>query len=59
MEEVLENLKAQRQNLVLERSQLKDVLEKTETALAQLNVAVQAIEVGLKADEESNTETDE
>lgn len=52
----LETLKAQQTNLVLQRSQAKDVVEQSERALGQIGHTIQVLEAQAKADAEASNE---
>ena len=53
----LEKLQAQRQSLLIQRSQAKDVVEQCERALGEINLAINVLEADAKAREEALAET--
>ena len=48
----LEQLQAQRQSLLIQRSQAKDIVEQSERALGEINLAITVLEADAKAREE-------
>ena len=52
----LEQLQAQRQSLLIQRSQAKDIVEQSERALGEINFAINALEADAKAREEALAE---
>lgn len=53
----LDKLKEQRNQLLLNRSALKDQLEGTEKALGQINFTIQVLEEQAKEEEDDNDES--